>query len=819
MSNRSSFPETADGLADKIDTATFLKDTVLGSKTRAAADLVLKLGDPNQETDVLIDNLDALRNSVLTGTDDLVLAGYAEACVSVLLKHLDTLGMCKTSLEEVVTSKLLLEVSSVGKLFSAESDQKLKLAQHKVQILLRIEVHWLLENEAKQEQYKASMLTHLKQISFHGGNNVMTEFLSNVLSECYIDRQPELLSFLYDKLNQEQPCQPAMLFSQAGLSANFGSVIPGAHGAMASPLVLAKPASNKSNVISRSFSSRPSSSDTLSTRQINIGAGKTEKNLKVVTSPSMDQSCTRRDSTDIMEPATKGSLMLFPHLMNKKRKIKDRLGGVNSELVEDIQLPAHSMTDSKHSVDARSDRIPPEPNISSGHSSEPQADHSSPGYMPDHSSLGKVQVSSPNEPGKKSTTRTEQESERMQDRISGLLRKTTLERLKDVDENVTVVGKVKKTKSDQLKDIKLAVWEKHYQKLSGSLVKNTALKTPGRREFFSLIDTQLSAGTKSNSFNLEDDYNFDESDSYALKLLKMFENESLVCASANLVSEDGKVVSLPLPVLSLAWPNLGLIVSEVLHCSSDISICLPCQGQTLLHFKEMIFNGRTSDLTLTDECLLLDFLGKVGLEWTTVRHSRGEDQDEETVVIGEIYDSEEEEEDSKSNEGLGLVAHFWKPRGVQPQLASRKLCSPMCFNDCHQVVKTWNENDVKMAKDTFGGSSACSTKSKMLIHLQHQRKIGAETVSFVLLGHSFCVGFLNHLTGCSVYLLKTVLKDYRRGVRQFENGNSGIIKNISLATMGFIAWFKNFLSIYGQNAPDSQVLFKKNYFCIMYSLV
>jgi hypothetical protein len=535
----------------------------------------------------------------------------------------------------------------------------------------------------------------------------------------------------------------------------------------------------------------------VSTRQINIGAGKTEKkNLKVVTSPSMDQRCTRRDSTDIMEPAIEGSLML--------------------------QLPAHSLTDSKHSLDARSDRIPPGPNISSGQSSEPQADHPSPGYMPDHSNLGKVQVSSPNDPGKKSTTRTEQESERLQDSISGLLRKSTLERLKDVDandENVAVVRKVKKTKSDQPKDIKLAVWEKHHQKLSGSLVKKTALKTPGRREFFSLIDTDLSAGTKSNSFNLEDDYNFDESDSYALKLLKMFENESLVCASAKLVSEDGKVVSLPLPVLSLAWPNLGLIVSEVLYCSSDISICLPCQGQTLLHFKEMIFNGRTSDLTLTDECLLLDFLEKVGLEWTTVRHSRGEDQDEETVVIGEIYDSEEEEEDSKSDEGLGLVAHFWKPRGLQTQLPSRKLCSPMCFNDCHQVVKTWNENDVKMAKDTFGGSSACSTKSKMLIHLQHQRKVGAETASFVLLGHSFCVGFLNHLTGCSVYLLKTVLKDYRRGVRQFENGNSGIIKNISLATMGFIAWFKNFLSIYGQNAPDSQVLFKKNIFCIMYSLV
>ena len=50
----------------------------------------------------------------MIGTDDLALAGYAEACVSFLLKHLDTVGVCKTSLEEVVTSKLRLDVSTVA---------------------------------------------------------------------------------------------------------------------------------------------------------------------------------------------------------------------------------------------------------------------------------------------------------------------------------------------------------------------------------------------------------------------------------------------------------------------------------------------------------------------------------------------------------------------------------------------------------------------------------------------------------------------------------------------------------------------------------
>ena len=85
---------------------------------------------------------------------------------------------------------MLLDVSTVAKLFS--TDPKLRVAQHKVQVLLRAEVHWLLANQSKQEQYEDSMLTYIRQISLHGGNNTMTAFLSLVLTECCIDRQPEM---------------------------------------------------------------------------------------------------------------------------------------------------------------------------------------------------------------------------------------------------------------------------------------------------------------------------------------------------------------------------------------------------------------------------------------------------------------------------------------------------------------------------------------------------------------------------------------------------------------------------------------------------
>ena len=113
------------------------------------------------------------------------------------------------------------------KLFSA--DPKLRVTQHKVQVLLRAEVHWLLASQAKQQHYEDSMLAHLRQISLHGGNTVMTEFLSIVLTDCYVDRQPELISLLYDELDLWRPNllatgpQPPSV----GPSSNLGSAATG----------------------------------------------------------------------------------------------------------------------------------------------------------------------------------------------------------------------------------------------------------------------------------------------------------------------------------------------------------------------------------------------------------------------------------------------------------------------------------------------------------------------------------------------------------------------------------------------------------------
>ena len=193
---------------ETVDTVTFMKESVPGAKAKAAADILGKMGDPHVDTNDIFDIIASLQNSVVTCTDDIILAGFAEACVSVLLKHFDSVGVDKASLVEVFATKLLLHVSAVVKLFSA--DPKLRVGQHKLQVLLRAEAHWLLASQTEQQQYEDSMLAHLRQISLYGGKSAMTGFLSAVLTVCYVDKLPELLCLLYDKLDQERPQQLAM---------------------------------------------------------------------------------------------------------------------------------------------------------------------------------------------------------------------------------------------------------------------------------------------------------------------------------------------------------------------------------------------------------------------------------------------------------------------------------------------------------------------------------------------------------------------------------------------------------------------------------
>ena len=69
----------------------------------------------------------------------------------------------------------------------------------------------------KAEEYEGCILLHLRQISLYDSPQRMLAFMETVLLESYLDRQPDLLSTIYDELDQDRPPQLRQLFSPTGI--------------------------------------------------------------------------------------------------------------------------------------------------------------------------------------------------------------------------------------------------------------------------------------------------------------------------------------------------------------------------------------------------------------------------------------------------------------------------------------------------------------------------------------------------------------------------------------------------------------------------
>ena len=94
---------------------------------------------------------------------------------------------------------------------------------------------------------------------------------------------------------------------------------------------------------------------------------------------------------------------------------------------------------------------------------------------------------------------------------------------------------------------------------------------------------------------------------------------------------------------------------------------------------------------------------------------------------------------------------------------------------------------------------------ELMNHLVAQSNVGVGTFNYYIFGHEFCIKFLSSATQISEYILRSVLEDYASGIRTYEHLSKGVMTQQSLATTQFICWFKQFVHIYGQSAPDDNV--------------
>jgi hypothetical protein len=290
---------------------------------------------------------------------------------------------------------------------------------------------------------------------------------------------------------------------------------------------------------------------------------------------------------------------------------------------------------------------------------------------------------------------------------------------------------------------------------------------------------------------------------FIYKLMQDLHKDNSSSSSITIVCEDGRL-SLPLAVLILAWPELAAIVKNASCCSDDIAVSLPGRLGIVQHVVELMACGQSSPLCTKDIVLIKKFLGIVGLNWDIEQLMLNDDgkdtaADEDTVIIGECFSDDEESFTFDPNdEGFSSTAV------TEPSQAT--LCSSSCSSQCFKFCESWSSEDLTGVKEGLKSEQLWMTKNKLINHLAAQSRIGVSSDEYMIKGHVFCIKFLSFMTGISDYILSKVIEDYGKGVRVYNHGNAGVMKQQTMATTQFICWFKEFLVINGQSSPEDEVV-------------
>ena len=280
-------------------------------------------------------------------------------------------------------------------------------------------------------------------------------------------------------------------------------------------------------------------------------------------------------------------------------------------------------------------------------------------------------------------------------------------------------------------------------------------------------------------------------------------------SNANLIGSDGSFTSIPTIYLS-SFDKLTSAIKDV-ACKdvADVAISLPGPKWALESLKELLVNGETSPLSLTESKEVRALVLDIGLGWNMNISAHPFSRDDLNFESGDEYEcSSVREEFSSDIEEENTINEYWGTSiSVQdPHISRAKVCSKSCLFDCYKVWNTWIQEDKDAILSIFTGKTKLKTKNKLISHLAAQGHLGIETDCYVVKSQKFCIQSLSHISGISEYLLKLVMKDYWRGIRLYDHGNKEIFKQPSVATISFIGWLRQFLEHYGQNSPDEELI-------------
>ena len=285
----------------------------------------------------------------------------------------------------------------------------------------------------------------------------------------------------------------------------------------------------------------------------------------------------------------------------------------------------------------------------------------------------------------------------------------------------------------------------------------------------------------------------------------------------------GVKVRANLSVLSCVWPALLPLVDSAMCQDEEIVLIMPwAVKSTVQSVINLLYSG-ASGLVSEDQAVLInEFFQVVNFQINLTRVLKEVDvisddlcTFEKETFIRPCYDDDSDDEDSDDKTGTIVketnenvqnrdkISFVVQKHSVKLLVDHSTNCNSSCTNKCNKMINSWLESDVELLKSKFKAQKDVETKMNLMNHLKSQDCVGISTDRYQVKGHKFCNKFFAHITGISVYLIRTVMHDFWRGLRLYEHGNRGIMKQ-QVGTTNFITWLKDFAEWYGQYSPEHE---------------
>ena len=267
--------------------------------------------------------------------------------------------------------------------------------------------------------------------------------------------------------------------------------------------------------------------------------------------------------------------------------------------------------------------------------------------------------------------------------------------------------------------------------------------------------------------------------------------------------DSGSSVHIPLAMILECMPNVKEIACQMADSFSDgngLHIIIPhVSHETLDVLRDLVSYGYSERQVKSDvhdeiSCLLPQFK-LIQVDVVSSMKPSNEKRPKFQNLLGATTFK------AKSSPAGDLLPIYTDISFVQPN-----HCSKDCLNKCFQVVPSWPSQEILQVQNMFKSDQLHTSKQLMLQHLICQENIvGHRINSYRIRSHEFCLEYLSHLTGFSVYILKKVMEEYCMGVRIYCHGNKGLMKAKSSALITAICWLKSFSEAYGQYSPEDNV--------------